>query len=147
MSRAYHVSGGGGCDGDTNVCISILYDGWVKDDPFVAYVFGVGGFVLDSCEGKLGALDFSYEPKSMLVPIWASNTETNHLAVLSEEARTIRGTGPDDPRPGAGATPPLYASGWSVPETGRSAIAQRVFFSGKNPRTRLGRDPIEGGSS
>jgi hypothetical protein len=109
------VSGGGGFDGDTNVCISILYDGWVKDDPSVAYVFGAGGSVLDSCEGKLEAVNFSYEPKSMLVPIWASNTKTNHVAVLSKEAWTVRGTGLDDPRPSTGATPPLHASGWSVP--------------------------------
>jgi hypothetical protein len=36
---------GGGCDGDTNVCIGISYDGWAKGDPFVADVFGTGGFV------------------------------------------------------------------------------------------------------
>jgi hypothetical protein len=53
MSRAGHVPGGG-CDGDTNVCISISYDGWAKGDPFVVDVFGTGGFVLDSSEGKLG---------------------------------------------------------------------------------------------
>jgi hypothetical protein len=28
---------------------------------FAADVFGVGGFVFGSCEGKLGAVDFSYE--------------------------------------------------------------------------------------
>jgi hypothetical protein len=39
----------------------------------------------------------------------------------STEARTIRGIGPDGPRPGAGATPPLRTSG-------RSVMAQRVFF-------------------
>jgi hypothetical protein len=44
MSRAGHVPGGG-CDGDTNVCIGISYDGWAKGDPFVADVFGTGGFV------------------------------------------------------------------------------------------------------
>jgi hypothetical protein len=52
---------GGSCDGDTNVCIDIPYDGWAKGDPFLANVFGGGGSVLDSCEGKLGKVDFSYE--------------------------------------------------------------------------------------
>jgi hypothetical protein len=34
------VPGGGGYDGDTNVCIDIPYDGWAKGDPFVANVLG-----------------------------------------------------------------------------------------------------------
>jgi hypothetical protein len=38
-------------------------------------------------------------------------------------------------------------SGRSAPGVERSAIAQRVFFSAKNPRTHLGRDPVEGESS
>jgi hypothetical protein len=63
------------------------------------------------------------------------------------EARTVRGTGPDDPRPGAGAAPPLHTSGRSAPGAGRSAIAHRVFFSAKNPRTRPGTDLVEGESS
>jgi hypothetical protein len=81
------------------------------------------------------------------------NTGTDHLAVLSAEARTVRGTGLDGPRSGAGATPPLHASGRSVPRAERSsprakrsAITQRVFFSSKNPRTRPGRDSVEGES-
>ena len=71
----------------------------------------------------------------------------DHLAGLSAEARAVRGTGPDGPRPSAGATPPLHTSGRFARRGGRSAIAQRVFFSAKNPRTRLGRDPVEGESS
>jgi hypothetical protein len=54
--------------------------------------------------------------------------------------------GADSPRPGAGATPPLHASGRSAPWTGWSAIAQKVF-SAKNPRTRPWRDFVDGGSS
>jgi hypothetical protein len=50
-------------------------------------------------------------------------------------------------RPGAGEAPPLHTSGRSALGVGRSTIVQRVFFSGKNPRTRLGRDPVEGESS
>jgi hypothetical protein len=53
----------------------------------------------------------------------------------------------DGLRPGAGAAPPLHTFGRSTPGVGRSAIAQRVFFYVKNPRTRLRRDPIEEKSS
>jgi hypothetical protein len=55
--------------------------------------------------------------------------------------------GADDLRLGAGAAPPLHTSGWSALEAERSAIAQRVFFFAKNPRTRPVRVPIEGESS
>ena len=58
---------GGGCDGDTKACIVIPYDGWVKGDPFVADVLGAGGSVLDSHDGKLGAVDLSYERKCILI--------------------------------------------------------------------------------
>jgi hypothetical protein len=61
------VPNGGGCDGDTKACIGIPYDGWVKGDPFVADVLGAGGSVLDSRDGKLGAVDFSYERKCILI--------------------------------------------------------------------------------
>jgi hypothetical protein len=37
--------------------------------------------------------------------------------VFSAEARTVRGTGADGPRPGAGAIPPLRTSGRSASET------------------------------
>lgn len=46
------------CGGATIVFISITYNGWVLDDPFAADVFGAGGSVLGSCEGKLGAIYF-----------------------------------------------------------------------------------------
>lgn len=74
----------------------------------------------------------------MLASIWALNTRTNHLSVLSVETRTVRDMS-------AGADPPLDTFGRYAPETARSAIAQRVFFSEKNPRTHPGRDPFEGG--
>jgi hypothetical protein len=61
------VSDDGGCDGDMNVCIGIPYDGWAKGDPFVADVFDASGSVLDSCEGKLGAVCFSYESTHSLI--------------------------------------------------------------------------------
>ena len=60
LSRAGRVPGGSGCDDDTNACIGMPYDGWAKGDTFIADVSGVGGSVLDSCEGKLGAVDFLY---------------------------------------------------------------------------------------
>jgi hypothetical protein len=55
--------------------------------------------------------------------------------------------GADGPRPGAGAAPHLHTSGRFVSGAGWSAIAQRVFFSVKNPKTRPGRDFVEGDSS
>jgi hypothetical protein len=48
---------------------------------------------------------------------------------------------------GAGADPPLHASGRSTSRAGWSAIAQRVFFFVKNLTTHPRRDPIEGENS
>jgi hypothetical protein len=50
-----------------NECIGIPYDGWTKVDPFVADVLGAGGSILDSREGKLGEVDFSYERICILI--------------------------------------------------------------------------------
>jgi hypothetical protein len=61
VCRSCRIPYGIGCDDYMNVCIVMPYDGWAKGDPFVADVFGAGGSILDSCEGKLGAVDFSYE--------------------------------------------------------------------------------------
>jgi hypothetical protein len=61
------VPSGNDCDGDTNAFIGIPYDGWAKGDPFVADVLGAGDSVLDSREGKLGAIDFSYERICILI--------------------------------------------------------------------------------
>jgi hypothetical protein len=41
--------------------------------------------------------------------------EMDRLVVLSADARTVLGTGPDGPRPSTGATPPLRTSGRSAP--------------------------------
>jgi hypothetical protein len=69
MSKACRVPGGGGCDGDTNVCIGTPYDGWAKGDPLVVDVFGASGSALDSCERKLGAVDFLYERIHLLIDL------------------------------------------------------------------------------
>jgi hypothetical protein len=61
------VPSGYGCDGDTKACIGIPYDGWVKGDPFIAHMFDAGGSVLDSRNGKLGADDFSYARRCILI--------------------------------------------------------------------------------
>ena len=67
-SRVLGASGGSyGCG--VNVCVSIPYDGWAKGDSFVADVFGVGGSVLDSREGKLGAVGFLYESAHFLIDL------------------------------------------------------------------------------
>jgi hypothetical protein len=57
--------------------------------------------------------------------------------VLSTEAQTVRGTGPNGPRPGAGATPPLHTSGRSTPgaRTVRDGTEGLLLRSG--PRSRL----------
>jgi hypothetical protein len=83
----------------------------------------------------------------LLAPIRTPNTRTDRLAGLFAKARTIRDTGLDSPRPCARAAPPLHNSERSVPGAGWSVIAHRVFFSVKNPRTRPGRDLVEGDSS
>jgi hypothetical protein len=41
----------------------------------------------------------------LLAPIWAPNTGTDRLAVLSAEALTVHGTGPNSPRPDAKVAP------------------------------------------
>jgi hypothetical protein len=41
-------------------------------------------------------------PKSMLTPFLGANHYTRTVAVLSAQGRTVRGQGPDGPRPGAG---------------------------------------------
>jgi hypothetical protein len=80
----------------------------------------------------------------MLAPIRVPNTGTDRLAGLSIEARAVRDTGPDGPRPSAGAAPPLHTSGRFASGAGRFAISQRGFFSMKNPRTHPGEIPSMG---
>jgi hypothetical protein len=45
----------------------------------------------------------------------ASITSKDPVAVLSGQARTVRGTGSDGPRPGAGARVPCLTAGRSAP--------------------------------
>jgi hypothetical protein len=59
---------------------------------------------------------------SLLVAIWALNTGTDRLTVLSADPRTVRDIRSDGPRPRAGTTLPLRTSE-------RSAMAQRVLFA------------------
>jgi hypothetical protein len=52
----------------TRTCASACHRmAGAKGDPFVADVFGAGGSVLDSCEGKLRVVDFSYERIYILI--------------------------------------------------------------------------------
>jgi hypothetical protein len=75
-------------------------------------------------------------PKSVLAPIRALNTRKDRLVVLSAEARMVRGTGPNGPRPGARATPPLRMSGRSVP--GAQMVRDGVEgLLRRRPRSRL----------
>jgi hypothetical protein len=57
--------------------------------------------------------------------------------VLSAEARTVRGTGPDGPRPGAGATPPLCTSGRSAPGAQTVRDGAEGLLPRSRPRSRL----------
>jgi hypothetical protein len=61
--------------------------------------------------------------------------------VLSGQARTVRGTGPDGPRPGAGARVPCLTAGRSARAQGRRKIAGGAWISlpGGTPSER--RDP------
>jgi hypothetical protein len=67
--------------------------------------------------------------------------------MLFAEARTVYDTGLDGPRPGTEVASHLHASRRSMPRDGRSAIAQKVLFSAKNPRTHPERVSVEGESS
>jgi hypothetical protein len=54
-------------------------------------------------------------PKSMLTPFRSAKHSTRTVAVLSGQARTVRGLGPDGPRPGAGARVLCLTAGRSAP--------------------------------
>jgi hypothetical protein len=64
-------------------------------------------------------------------------------AVLSGQARTVRGTGPDGPRPGAGARVPCLTPGRSAP-SGRTVRACAGAAEDRRRRLDLapGRDPV-----
>jgi hypothetical protein len=64
---------------------------------------------------RLYSLSLAESPKSMLTPFWSSKHPTRTVAVLSGQARTVRGLGPDGPRPGAGARVSFLTAGRSAP--------------------------------
>jgi hypothetical protein len=72
----------------------------------------------------------------MLAPIWASNTGTNHLAVLSKETWTIHVIGPDGPQLWH-MSRSSSARFWTVHACGRTVRggAEGLLIL-KNPRTR-----------
>jgi hypothetical protein len=82
-------------------------------------------------------------PKSMLTPFWCAKHSTRTMAVLSSQARTVRGLGPDGPRPGAGARVSCLTAGQSAP-WGRTVHA--CAGAAEDCRRRLdlspGRDPV-----
>jgi hypothetical protein len=41
-----------------------------------------------------------FYPTHVLTPFWSAKHSTRTVAVLTAQARTVRGQGPDDPRPG-----------------------------------------------
>jgi hypothetical protein len=78
----------------------------------------------------------------MLTPFWSAKHSTKTVAVLSGQARTVRGQGPDGLRPGAGARVSCLTAGRSAP-WGRTVRA--CAGAAKDRRRRLdlapGRDP------
>jgi hypothetical protein len=58
-------------------------------------------------------------PKSMLAPFSGAKHYTRTAAVLSAQGRTVRGQGPDGPRPGAGLGFPACRSDGSHVRRGR----------------------------
>jgi hypothetical protein len=65
------------------------------------------------------------------------------VAVLSGQARTVRGLGPDGPRPGAGARVLYLTAGRSTP-WGRTvrACAEAAKVAGGGLDLTPGRDPV-----
>jgi hypothetical protein len=57
--------------------------------------------------------------------------------VLSAKTWTVRGTGPDGPHPGAGATPPLCTSERSAPEARMVHDGAEGLLLRSGPRSRL----------
>jgi hypothetical protein len=70
-------------------------------------------------------------------------TSKEPAAVLSGQARTVRGLGPDGPRPGAGARVPCLTAGRSAP-WGRTVRACAGAAEDRRRRLDLapGRDPV-----
>ena len=70
-------------------------------------------------------------------------TQQEPTAVLSGQTRTVRSTGPDGPRPGAGARVPCLTAGRSAP-WGRTVHACAGAVEDHRRRLDLapGRDPV-----
>jgi hypothetical protein len=70
-------------------------------------------------------------PKSVLVPFGAPITAWEPVAVLAALARTVRGQGPDGPRPGTGLRVSCLTAGRSA-STGRTVhtCARAAEFAG-----------------
>jgi hypothetical protein len=79
----------------------------------------------------------------MLVSFEAPITQYEPVAMLSSQARTVRGQGPHGPRPGTGAWVPCLTAGRSAP-WGR--LVRACAGGGEGRRRRLdlapGRDPV-----
>jgi hypothetical protein len=77
----------------------------------------------------------------LLTPFWSVKHSTRTVAVLSGQARTVRGLGSDGPRPGAGARVSCLTVGRSARTQGRRKIAGGAWISlpGGTPSGR--RDP------
>jgi hypothetical protein len=76
-------------------------------------------------------------PKSVLALIRTPNTGTDYLSVLFAEEQTISGTGSDDPRSSAGATPPLRTSGRSEPRARTIRDGAEGLLLRSRPRSHL----------
>jgi hypothetical protein len=90
-------------------------------------------------------LSLAESPKSVLTLIRVPNTIKDRLAVLSAEARMVRGTGPDGPRAGAGATPPLCTSRQSAPGSRTVHDGTKILLLRSRPRSHLPRGTLSGG--
>jgi hypothetical protein len=79
----------------------------------------------------------------MLTPFWSAKHSTRTVAVLSSQARTVRGKGPDGPRSGAWARVSCLMAGRSTP-WGRTVRACVGAVEDRRWRLDLvpGRDPV-----
>jgi hypothetical protein len=79
--------------------------------------------------------------RPLLTPFWSTKHSTRTVTVLSGQARTVRGLGPDGPRPGAGARVLYLTAGRSAPW---GPDGPRVRRGGGSRRRRPGSRSREG---
>jgi hypothetical protein len=85
------------------------------------------------------------EGGQVLTPFRSAKHSTRTVAVLSGQARTVRGLGPDGPRPGAGARFLCLTAGRSAP-WGRTVRVRRGGGSRRRrPGSRYREGPRRGG--